>query len=116
MVKKIKLSELIDMFDEISSFEYIVFDKKENNFIFIDLNMMATDEYEEISEKIELDEEDRYYYLPSGYKFHDSELIEEYISNIKNENIQTELEYAFYDRGKYRRFNETLRKNKMEDD
>ena len=37
---KLKLDELVDMFDEIHNYEYIVYDKKENNFIFIDFNMM----------------------------------------------------------------------------
>ena len=44
---------------------------------------------------LEEDEEERYYYLPSSYVFHDSELVEEYIDEIKNENIQEELEDAY---------------------
>ena len=91
---KLKLDELVDMFDEIQNYEYIVYDKKENNFIFIDLNMMSMQEYEELTDKIEEDEEERYYYLPSSYVFHDSELIKEYINEIKNENVQEELEDA----------------------
>ena len=90
--------------------------KKENDFIFIDLNMMSMQEYEELTDKIEEDEEERYYYLPSSYVFHDSELVEEYIDEIKNENIQEELEDAFYGKGKYRRFKETLRKFRIEND
>lgn len=78
--------------------------------IFIDLNMMSMQEYKELTDKIDECEEERYYYLPSSYVFHDSELIEEYIDEIKNENIQEELEDAFYGKGKYRRFKETLRK------
>ena len=85
---KLKLDELVDMFDEIQNYEYIVYDKKKNDFIFIDLNMMSMQEYEELTDKIEEDEEERYYYLPSSYVFHDSELVEEYIDEIKNENIQ----------------------------
>ena len=72
--------------------------------------------YETLADKIEEDEEERYYYLPSSYVFHDSELIEEYIDEIKNENIQEELEDAFYGKGKYRRFKETLRKFRIEND
>lgn len=90
--------------------------KKENDFIFINLNMMSMQEYEELTDKIEEDEEERYYYLPNSYVFHDSELIEEYIDEIKNENIQEELEDAFYGKGKYRRFKETLRKFRIEND
>ena len=113
---KLKLDELVDMFDEIQNYEYIVYDKKENDFIFIDLNMMSMQEYEELTDKIEEDEEERYYYLPNSYVFHDSEFIEEYIDEIKNENIQEELEDAFYGKGKYRRFKETLRKFRIEND
>ena len=80
---KLKLDELVDMFDEIQNYEYIVYDKKENDFIFIDLNMMSMQEYEELTDKIEEDEEERYYYLPNSYVFHDSELIEEYIDGIE---------------------------------
>ena len=29
---KLKLDELVDMFDEIQNYEYIVYNKKENNF------------------------------------------------------------------------------------
>lgn len=83
---KLKLDELVDIFDEIQNYEYIVYDKKENDFIFIDLNMMSMQEYEE------------------------------YIDEIKNENIQEELEDAFYGKGKYRRFKETLRKFRIEND
>ena len=32
---KLKLDELVDMFDEIQNYEYIVYDKKEYDFIFI---------------------------------------------------------------------------------
>ena len=93
---KLKLNELVDIFDEIQNYEYIVYDKKENSFIFIDLNMMSMQEYEELTDKIKEDEEERYYYLPSSYAFHDSELIEEYIDKIENENIQEELEDTFH--------------------
>lgn len=55
--------------------------KKENDFIFIDLNMMSMQEYEELTDKIEEDEEERYYYLPSSYVFHDDELTQ-YIQNL----------------------------------
>lgn len=41
---KLKLDELVDMFDEIQNYEYIIYDKKENNFIFIVLNMMSMQE------------------------------------------------------------------------
>lgn len=109
---RLKLEELVDMFDEIQNYEYIAYDKKENNFIFIDLNMMPMQEYEELTDKIE----ERYYYLPSSYVFHDSELIEEYIDEIENENIQEELEDAFYGKGKYRSFKETLRKFRIGND
>ena len=113
---KLKLDELVNIFDEIQNYEYIVYDKKENDFIFIDLNMISMQEYEELTDKIEEDEEERYYYLPNSYVFHDSEMIEEYIDEIKNENIQEELEEAFYGKGKYRRFKETLRKFRIEND
>lgn len=113
---KIKLDELVDVFDQIHNYEYIVYDKKDNNYIFIDLNVMSMQEYEEITDKIEEDEEETYYYLPSSYVFHDSELIEEYIARIKNENIREELEVAFYGKGKYRRFKEILSGYKIEDE
>ena len=111
---KLKLDELVDMFDEILNYEYIVYDKKENNFIFIDINIMSMQEYEELIDKIEEDKKERYYYLPSSYVFHDWELIEKYIDEIKNKNIQEELEDAFYGKGKYRRFKDTLRKFREE--
>ena len=41
---KLKLEELVDMFDEIQNYEYIIYDKKENNFIFIVLNMISMQE------------------------------------------------------------------------
>lgn len=112
---KLKLYELVDIFDEIQNYEYIVYDKKEDEFIFIDLNIMLFEEYEELTNKIEEDEEERYYYLPSSYEFLDGELIEEYIEKIENKNIQKELEDAFCGKGKYKRFKEILRKYKIED-
>ena len=113
---KLKLDELVDMFDEIQTYEYIVYDKKDNNFIFIDLNIMPVQEYEDLIDEIEEVNEGRYYYLPSSYIFHDSELIEDYIAGIKNENIQEELEEAFYGKGKFRRFKDILNKYKIEND
>ena len=107
---KLKLYELVDIFDEIQNYEYIVYDKKEDEFIFIDLNIMLFEEYEELTNKIEEDEEERYYYLPSSYEFLDGELIEEYIEKIENKKIQKELEDAFCGKGKYKRFKEILRK------
>lgn len=41
---QLKLEELVDMFDEIQNYEYIIYDKKENNFIFIVLNMISMQE------------------------------------------------------------------------
>lgn len=113
---KLKLDELVSMFEAINDYEYIVYDKKENDFIFIDLNIMFMEEYKKLINKIEIDEEERYFYLPSSYIFHDSEIIEEYIDGIENRKIQEELEDVFYGKGKYRRFKETLRKYRMEDD
>lgn len=113
---KIKLSELVDMFDEIPYFEHIVYDKKEDSFIFIDLNMMTMSEYEEVIDEIEQDEGERYYFLPNKYIFHDSEIIEEYIDEVDNEMIQEELEESFFGKEKYRRFKDTLKKYRLEND
>ena len=113
---KIKLSELVDMFDEIPYFEHIVYDKKEDSFIFIDLNMMTMSEYEEVIDEIEQDEGERYYFLPNKYIFHDSEIIEEYIDEVDNEMIQEELEESFLGKEKYRRFKDTLKKYRLEND
>lgn len=41
--------------------------------------------------KYENDEENRYYFLPSRYGFHDSEIIDEYIYNVDNDNILNRL-------------------------
>ena len=111
----IKLKELIDMLYEINTFEYIIYDKKENNYIFVDLNMMFYDEYEEILEKVEFDEKDRLYRLHNRYNFHDSEIIEEYINSVNNEKIQKELEFSFYGKGKYRKFKDTLARHNILD-
>lgn len=113
---KIKLSELVDMFDEIPYFEHIVYDKKEDSFIFIDLNMMTMSKYEEVIDEIEQDEGGRYYFLPNKYIFHDSEIIEEYIDEVDNEMIQEELEESFFGKEKYRRFKDTLKKYRLEND
>lgn len=43
--------------------------KKENSFIFIDLNMMTTSEYEKVIDEIKQYEGERYYFLPNKYFF-----------------------------------------------
>lgn len=96
-------------------FEYIIYDKKESTYTFVDLNMMSCDEYREILNKVEFDEEDRYYYLPNRYNFHDSEIVEEYINTVNDVKLQNELEYVFYGKGKFGRFKDTLRKYNMLD-
>ena len=100
------------MFDGIRCFENIIYDKAENNFLFIS----EFDSEYDLVKKIENDEEVRYYFLPSRYGFHDSEIIDEYIYNVDNDNIRNELDYSFYGRGKYRRFKETLRSFGIEED
>lgn len=77
---------------------------KRNMILFLYLNMMPMQEYEESTDKIEEDEKWRECYLPSLYVFHDSELIEEYIDKIKNEKIQEKLYNAFYGKGKDKLF------------
>lgn len=43
-------------------------------------------------------------------------MIEEYIDKIENRNIQEKFEEAFYGKGKYRRFKDTLKRYGMEND
>ena len=90
--------------------------KKENSFIFIDLNMVTTSEYEKVIDEIKQYEGERYYFLPNKYFFHDSDIIEEYIDEKDKEMIQEELEKLFYGKGKYRRFKDTLKRHRLEND
>lgn len=113
---KINLNELTDMFDNISSYEYIVYDKKENEYIFVDEMFMGLSEYKELMEKFEFDEENRYFFLPNKYIFHDSEIAEEYIYSVRDGKVQNELEYSFCGKERYRKFKETLRRYKLLDD
>lgn len=100
---------------QFGTFEHIVYDKRENTYIFLDSMSMSSEEYEKMSDEIEFDEQERYYYLPSKYNFHDSEIVEEYINIVNDVKIQNELEYVFYGKGKFGRFKDVLRRYDMLD-
>ena len=67
-----------------------------------------SDDYKQISDTIDEDEDDRFIRLPSQREINEYGMMEEFVSNVRNDSQRAALETAISDRGAFRRFKDTV--------
>lgn len=67
-----------------------------------------SDDYKQISDTIDEDEDDRFIRLPSQREINEYGMMEEFVSNVRNDSRRAALEIAISGRGAFRRFKDTV--------
>ena len=104
-----EIVEALEMVNE-NSTAYLNLDNGEIEWL---SDFMEREEAEEISEKIE---SGNYARLPSQYEIHEYEMMEKFIETIPLPKIQNELAAAISGKGAFRRFKNTVRFYRMENE
>ena len=67
-----------------------------------------SDDYSQISDMIDEDEDDRFIRLPTQREINEYGMMEEFVSNVRNDSQRAALEMAISGRGAFRRFKDTV--------
>ena len=67
-----------------------------------------SDDYSQISDMIDEDEDDRFIRLPTQREINEYGMMEEFVSNVRNDSQRASLEMAISGRGAFRRFKDTV--------
>ena len=106
VMKMSALMEAIEMASDLGTY-YYDFDKQECIYLSED-SWDWDEEDKEIAELIEM-EWDRFIRLPGKYEIHEYRIMEDFIEELDNQRLQTELYRAIQGRGAFRRFTDKIR-------
>lgn len=106
VMKMSALMEAIEMASDLGTY-YYDFDKQECIYLSED-SWDWDEEDKEIAELIEM-EWDRFIRLPGKYEIHEYRIMEDFIEELDNQRLQTELYRAIQGRGAFRRFKDKIR-------
>ncbi len=112
--RTIKMSALMEAIELASDFGtyYYDFDKQENVYLTED-SWNWDEEEKELAELMDM-EWGRFIHLPGKYEIHEYRIMEEFIENLDNQKLQSELYRAIQGRGAFRRFKDKIRFEGME--
>lgn len=111
VMKMSALMEAIEMASDLGTY-YYDFDKQECIYLSED-SWDWDEEDKEIAELIEM-EWDRFIRLPGKYEIHEYRIMEDFIKELDNQRLQTELYRAIQGRGAFRRFKDKIRYSGIE--
>lgn len=111
VMKMSALMEAIEMASDLGTY-YYDFDKQECIYLSED-SWDWDEEDKEIAELIEM-EWDRFIRLPGKYEIHEYRIMEDFIEELDNQRLQTELYRAIQGRGAFRRFKDKIRYSGIE--
>jgi len=94
--------EALEMTDNETDF---FFDREKNDTVMLS---QYSDDYQQVSDMIDEDEDDRFIRLPSQREINEYGMMEEFVSNVRNDSQRTALEIALSGRGAFRRFKDTV--------
>ena len=94
--------EALEMTDNETEF---FFDREKNDTVMLS---QYSDDYQQVSDMIDEDEDDRFIRLPSQREINEYSMMEEFVSNVRNESQRAALEVAISGRGAFRRFKDTV--------
>lgn len=106
VIKMSVLMEAIELASDSGTY-YYDFDKQESIYLSVD-SWNWDEEDKEIAELIDI-EWDRFIRLPSQYEIHEYRMMEDFIEELDNQKLQTELYRAIQGRGAFRRFKDKIR-------
>lgn len=110
-IKMSALMEAIELASDVGTY-YYDFDKQENIYLSED-SWCWDDEEKEMAELIDA-EWDRFIRLPGQYEIHEYRMMEDYIDELQDKKMQSELYRAIQGRGAFRRFKDKIRYAGME--
>ena len=94
--------EALEMTDNETEF---FFDREKNDTVMLS---QYSDDYQQVSDMIDEDEDDRFIRLPSQREINEYGMMEEFVSNVRNDSQRAALEIAISGRGAFRRFKDTV--------
>ena len=94
--------EALEMTDNETEF---FFDREKNDTVMLS---QYSDDYQQVSDMIDEDEDDRFIRLPSQREINEYGMMEEFVSNVRNDSQRAALEIALSGRGAFRRFKDTV--------
>ena len=94
--------EALEMTDNETEF---FFDREKNDTVMLS---QYSDDYQQVSDMIDEDEDDRFIRLPSQREINEYGMMEEFVSNVRNDSQRAALENAISGRGAFRRFKDTV--------
>ena len=94
--------EALEMTDNETEF---FFDREKNDTVMLS---PYSDDYSQISDMIDEDEDDRFIRLPTQREINEYGMMEEFVSNVRNDSQRAALEIAISGRGAFRRFKDTI--------
>lgn len=106
VMKMSALMEAIELASDSGTY-YYDFDKQESIYLSED-SWNWDEEDKEIAELIDM-EWDRFIRLPEKYEIHEYRIMEDFIEELNNQKLQTELYRAIQGRGAFRRFKDKIR-------
>lgn len=94
--------EALEMTDNETKF---FFDHEENDTVMLS---PYSDDYTQVSDMIDEDDDDRFIPLPTQREINEYGMMEEFVSNVRNDSQRATLEIAISGRGAFRRFKDTV--------
>ena len=94
--------EALEMTDDETEF---FFDREKNDTVMLS---QYSDDYQQVSDMIDEDEDDRFIRLPSQREINEYGMMEEFVSNVRNDSQRVALEIALSGRGAFRHFKDTV--------
>lgn len=94
--------EALEMTDNETEF---FFDREKNDTVMLS---QYSDDYQQVSDMIDEDEDDRFIRLPSQREINEYGMMEDFVSGVQNDNQRAALEIAISGRGAFRRFKDTV--------
>ena len=94
--------EALEMTDNETEF---FFDREKSDTVMLS---PYSDDYQQVSDMIDEDEDDRFIRLPTQREINEYGMMEEFVSNVRNDSQRAALEIAISGRGAFRRFKDTI--------
>ena len=94
--------EALEMTDNETEF---FFDREKNDTVMLS---QYSDDYQQVSDMIDEDEDDRFIRLPTQREINEYGMMEEFVSSVQNDSQKAALENAISGRGAFRRFKDTV--------
>lgn len=101
----INLDLIVEALEMTNNETKFFFDREENDTVMLS---PYSDDHSQISDMIDEDDDDRFIPLPNQREINEYGMMEEFVSNVRNDSQRAALEIAISGRGAFRRFKDTI--------